>query len=168
MRLTRGAVPSTAQMRRELNRNRIVPRTPPGAMVTYRVSSPILTHTRPATCDEVDCPQWINGWDTIVAKGSDLEALIRETARGHGPDGVRRPFARVSDTGPTLTFHYAPGTPCFRMSLHRTSLHRPEFYTKRAGDWRQDRGLIRRHTKPEHWVEDSQENFDKVRRQING
>lgn len=148
---------------------RVRPRTPPAAMITYRIDSPVQTHTRPATCAEVDCARWRTGWDAIVPKGSSHEALIREVARGHGPDGVRRPYARVTDHGPTRTYHYAPGTTCFKASEHRVSLDRPELFIVRGGDWRQNRGLIRRHTgrrAGEHWVEDCQTNLDAVRRQI--
>lgn len=148
--------------------NRVTPRGPVAGMVTYGIRSPISTHTRPGTCEEVNCPQWRDGWTTIVPAGSDQADLLAQVERGHSPDGIRRvPYAKTPDGG-NVQWYYAAGTPCFRATAHRVSLDRPEIYIKRAGDWRRDLGLIRKHDRPEHWVEDFATNQDRVSKIING
>ncbi len=43
----------------------------------FNMSKPKNTHTRPATCLEVNCPPYLNGWDTIVPTNSDDAEYIR-------------------------------------------------------------------------------------------
>jgi hypothetical protein len=146
---------------------RIQPGLPVQAMQTYRVASPVQTHTRPATCPEVGCKRYENGWKTIVPVGSEHEATVREMVTGQ-LDQYRRHFTerRVGDG--LVEFRFEAGQMCFDLLRHRKSLQRPEFYTVRGGDWRANTGLIRRHTKPEFWVEDFAENQQKIARVTNG
>ena len=149
-------------------------RLPVRAMQTYRVASPRSTHTRPATCAEYRCKAYLNGWPTIVpAMSLDGNAYtadyVRKVCRGEF-DGIRRPYLReVATEDGLVKFVFDAGVTCFRVSRHRVSLERPEFYLVRGGDWRANTGLIRRHTGPraaELWVEDSQETFDRLRRRV--
>lgn len=149
--------------------NRLQPVLPVEKMQTYRVASPISTHTRPATCEEVGCPQFLRGWVTKVPIGSPEHQMMKQILSRHSPDKLRREAKDITSIGsPNAEYLFPPGTPCFKASTHRKSLDRPEMYLVRGGDWRGNTGLIRRHTRPEHWVEDSQESFDKLRRAING
>lgn len=145
--------------------NRMPAALPIGAMQTYRVSSPRSTHTRPATCAEVGCAAYLKGWVTTVPRGSDQERALRQYVGRHAPDGLRRDGKEVTAIGsPNVEFLFNPGSPCFKASTHRVSLQRPELFLVRGGDWRANTGLIRRHHRPEHWVEDMSETLDKVAR----
>lgn len=147
--------------------NRFPAALPVGAMQTYRISSPRQTHTRPATCEEVGCKPYLNGWITRVPLGSPQHEALKRAVGKHPVDGIRRDGRDITSIGsPDAEFLFNPGTPCFKASTHRKSLERPEFYTVRGGDWRANTGLLRRHHKPEHWVEDMQETFDKVARRV--
>ena len=181
MRLTKADVGRP----RRLRLRRPTPKTPVRGMVTYRVASPLLTHTRPATCAEVECRDHVRGWDSVVprvgspsAGGADsiTEASIRAAAGGLF-DGIVRRFVECRGLGHEscpddgaagrVRLHFPPGQTCFWASTHRVGLHRPEFYTVRGGDWRANLGLIRRHTRPEHWVEDFALNQEGVARRVN-
>lgn len=137
-------------------------------MQTYRISKPVATHTRSATCAEVDCPDFVNGWVALLDLSDPLvpifrRAALRPTNLG---DGIVRSCTVVPDVEPgVIGFRFEPGTPCKAATSHRRSLDRPEIYVVREGDWRlRNPRLIRRHTRPEHWVEDMQENLDAVAR----
>lgn len=146
---------------------RVNPALPVQAMQTYRVASPVQTHTRPATCPEVGCRHYTNGWKTIVPVGSEHEADVRNAAAGL-LDGYRRHFTERRAGDGLVEFTFEAEQFCFRVTAHRKSLQRPEFYTVRGGDWRANTGLIRRHTRAEHWVEDFATHQDKLARDING
>ena len=149
-------------IRRRLNRG-FTPAFPVDKMQTYGIKSPISTHTRPGTCEEYGCRDFQKGFTTIVPAGSDKEDLIRQVARGHSPDGIKRvPESQLRD-GDMLHFKYPAGTPCWKTLNHRVSLDRPEFYVVRGGDWRGTTDLIRRHDKPEHWVEDFHGNQSRLK-----
>ena len=38
------------------------PLLPSGSMKTYQMAQPLKTHWRPASCEEVDCPNYLSGW----------------------------------------------------------------------------------------------------------
>ncbi len=142
---------------------RLQPRTPVQAMQTYRISRPAATHTRPATCEEVECPDFVGGYTVRLPRGDDRIALLREAAAGR-VDGLKR----------SITYEYRERAeqvfvvsgPCLKATTQRAPIDRPEIYRVRGGDWRANLGLIRKHSRPEHWVEDMQENLDAVRRRI--
>lgn len=150
--------------------NRIQPILPVKSMQTYRISKPVATHTRPATCAEVDCPDFVNGWDTILPASHPMVLALRRAAISAVDlgDGVRRKCVVVVSLSNerTVTFRFEAGQPCFRASTHRVSLDRPENYLVRGGDWRGSTGLIRKHDRPEHWVEDMSETLAQVERRL--
>lgn len=134
--------------------NRIPPNLPAGAYQTFAIKAPVSTHFRPATCAEVECPNYLHGWRVRV------EALTPEllhTAKTSGRRYVEQPIAQ----GETWLVFEA-GQPCFRASQHRARLDRPELYLVRGGDWRQSFGQTRQHTRPEHWVEEFAENQQRL------
>jgi hypothetical protein len=151
-------------MSRPINRSR--PALPCRAMQTYRVASPIQTHTRPATCAEVQCPPHVHGWDTVVDESSPLGQMQAAYVRANclhvlapaQPGDDRRRYTEHRDELGMTVFHFAPGQRCFPTEAepdgHRVPLDRPEIYTVQAGDWRGGLGLLRRHTRPDLWVED--------------
>jgi hypothetical protein len=147
---------------------RIEPMGPPQAYKTYTVRSPLATHYRPATCAEVDCPNHQHGWQTIVDErttlGMQQAAWIRQECRteqaalAFGAGGRRR-YVETRDDALTV-FTFGPGQTCF--AQHQVPLGRPEFYLVRAGDWRGNGGLIRRHQRAADWVEDCAEHQDRI------
>lgn len=145
--------------------HRFPAKLPVSTMQTYAIKAPRITHTRPATCEEVGCPQFLKGWITKVPIGSKYHNDLKQAVGKHPQDGIRRDGREITGIGsPEAEFLFNPGTPCFKASTHRKKLDRPELYLVRGGDWRANTGLIRRHTKPEHWVEDMQTTLDRVGR----
>jgi len=146
---------------------RVAPALPVGVMQTYSVSSPIQTHTRPASCAEVQCPPHVHGWQTVVDETSPLGQMqadyvraecLPESAPAQPGDGRRRYTEHRDELGMTV-FRFGPGQRCFPTEAepdgHRVPLDRPEVYTVRGGDWRGNpTGAFRRHARPEDWVED--------------
>ncbi len=145
---------------------RIQPRLPVRLMQTFKVSRPLATHTRPATCEEVQCPDFINGYQVRLPFADDRITLLKAAAYGR-VDGMQRAIHEVTCIGDAERTFILSG-PCLKATTHRVSLERPENYLVRGGDWRANTGLIRRHTRPELWVEDMSETFDAVRRRIEG
>jgi hypothetical protein len=122
---------------------------------TFQVMSPLSTHWRPATCAEVDCPQYLKGWKVRV------EGLPPEMVHTAKTSGRKYTELHVAEGENWLV--YEAGQPCFKASEHRKLLDRQEIYIARDGDFRGNpTGNVRKHTKPEFWIEDMQENNSKV------
>jgi len=133
--------------------SRVQPVGPVQAYKTYQVATP-ASHTRPATCAEVDCEPYLKGWTTVLDVVG--QAALVHTVRTSG-----RPYKQATD-GQRVTFVFEPGTPCFKTAQHRVQV-RPEIYVVRDGDWRGNpTGRRRQHAKPEHWVEDFAEHQDRL------
>jgi hypothetical protein len=62
-------------------------------------------------------------------------------------------------------FTFEAGQTCFASGQHKLPLDRPEHYLVKGGDWRGNptKTPTRKHSKPEFWVEDMQDSFDKLR-----
>lgn len=95
---------------------------------TYTILAPLSTHWRKATCAEVDCPDYLNGWRTRVEYLTPEQLhLARNCGRRH----------IVVKVGPGETYLvYDAGQPCFQVSTHRMRLEREERYLIRDGDAR--------------------------------
>lgn len=120
----------------------------PEAFKTYQVFQPEKTHTRAATCAEVECPRAANGWrtvlDTSTVQGREQAGWIRMKSG--------RAFTYV-EAGPVVTFTFAAGQRCF--GKHRVSLQREPILRVAGGDWRGNpRGEPVRVLKPRDWVDD--------------
>ncbi|MDP3909464.1 MAG: hypothetical protein Q8Q14_03650 [Gemmatimonadales bacterium] len=87
---------------------------------TYRVAVPLATHWRPATCEEVHCPHFLNGWTTVLPAGSDHVAVLKKSGRIYTSE-------RTQDGG-LLEFVFPAGQPCFRASIHRIQTGRPGIF----------------------------------------
>lgn len=129
----------------------------PRLLQTFQVAAPGRTHWRPATCPEVECPRYLNGWHTTLdpIAQADLVHAVRTSGR--------RP-ARVFHDAGLVTFVFDPGTVCFDASTHRIRLDRPELYLVKGGSPARPDPTARvvRHTMPAHWVEHFQEQNDHV------
>lgn len=132
----------------------IQPNAPVGMYKTYQIAMPVETHFRKATCEEVDCKNYKNGWMTRVPVDSDLERLVRSSGRK---------WQHEYTEGAERVFTFAPGTACFQESQHRVSLERPALFIVKDGDFRGNpTGRYMQHTKPEHWVEDFAEHQENI------
>lgn len=139
--------------------NRIMPAAPVGAYQTYQILAPVSTHFRPATCAEVDCPDYLNGWRVR------LEALTPEVAQTARTTGRRYRELHVQEGETWLVFE--AGQPCFRASTHRKSLEREPMWRVKGGDWRRSLGVIRWHATAEAWRDDFGEHQERIADKIN-
>ena len=92
----------------------LVTRMDPRISQRFRMAAPVATHRREATCREVDCKHWLEGWLTAVPINSPQALYIRYQSG--------RKFAEAVD-GDRVVFKFYPGQKCFR--THTTSLDRP-------------------------------------------
>ena len=149
---------------------RIEPLMEPGAYKTYAMVSPLATHFRPATCAEVDCPHYLNGWGVRIHQlPAEDQAAVRQAT--YETQGRRYRYAyeeREMTAGETWLL-FKPGQPCFKAREHRARVDdRPPLYIVRDGDHRGNpRGTkARLHQRPENWVEDFAEHQQKLADEI--
>lgn len=124
-------------------------RLPVDAVKTYQVLQPAHSHWRPATCSEVDCNDYVNGWRVRLETLTD--------AQKHAIRTCGRKFTILSICEGTTYLVFEAGQECFRSFDHRAPLGKPGIYVVRDGDpWRGNpRGTPHRvHSRPEHWQED--------------
>ncbi len=136
--------------------------TDPTAYNTYELLQPIATHRRPATCAEVNCMQYLNGWATTVADGSADETIIRDACAG-AVDGRRRKALPIKQEGGFTQYVFEAGQPCFRAGTHTTLNDREALGIRRDGNrLGVGRADVFRHANLDEWVEDFGEHQDKL------
>lgn len=130
---------------------------PVGAVKTYQILQPTATHFRPATCEEVECANHVNGWKTIVPVRSDLADAVRSSGRV---------FTEEVIDGGLVEFRFKPGQQCFRAASHRISLQRDQLFMVRRGDWRGFEGPALQHRSAADWVDDFASHQDRLNTKI--
>jgi len=85
----------------------------------YQITWNKDTHFRRATCEEVDCTQFLNGWVTNVIIGSPQDQYIRQ-------DKSRKSVAVKVDEA-NIEYYYESGQQCFR--THSVKIDRAPFFT---------------------------------------
>lgn len=106
---------------------RFKPALPSHLYRTYRTSSPIETHYRLATCEEVQCSAYMEGWTyKKVDLGERLLHIVTHAGKRY----------REQALGDDIYLVFEPGQACFQASTHRVSLERPSFYYTGRGDYR--------------------------------
>lgn len=139
---------------------RLPPQGPPQAYKTYALFQPKKTHTRVATCQEVECTAYANGWKTIVDTSTKLGQKQANYIRLHSG----RSFLFTQE-GTLVTFTFRSHQTCFRE--HRVSLQREPIFKIKGGDWRGNPLSVPTHiVKPQSWVDDFGENQQNVARRI--
>jgi len=138
--------------------NRLPPKLPPGAMQTFEVDAPLETHWRAATCEEVECAAWLQGWTTDVPPGDNEDRLIAVYGKNLRVEKLENGFHR---------WHFPAGTKCFRAIYHRLPLERDAIFTVRSGDWRGTDGVIRTFASGAEWVDAFANHQDKISDLIN-
>jgi hypothetical protein len=143
--------------------NRIQPALPASAMKTYAAITPQETHWRRATCEEVECPNFLHGWKTTV---DEITVLGQQQAYYIRKQSGRK-FTEFWEGGLTH-FVFEAGQECFARDQHSVPLERPAIFLVRDGDWRGNprHTSPRIHSRPEDWIEDMQESFDKTRQRV--
>lgn len=137
--------------------NRIQPQGRVQDYKTYQILSPLSTHWRPATCADIDCPDYLGGWRVRV-EGLPPEML--HTAKTTG-----RKFTELHISENENWLVYEAGQPCFRAPFHKKLLDKQEIFVARDGDFRGNpTGNVRKHTRAEFWIEDMQENQQRLER----
>ena len=131
---------------------------PPQAYKTYSVLAPRGAF-RKASCVEVDCPAYLNGFKVLADETSDDGRKRLAFLRG-GAGGRK---CREVLAGPVIEFYFPPGTTCFRPHKVRRD-DRPSIFLARPGDtrWRLDPRTAHIFEKPEHFVEDFATNQDQL------
>jgi hypothetical protein len=135
--------------------NRIQPMLDVRQMRTFQVDAPLATHWRRASCAEVDCPDYLNGFVTTVLAGSDDEDALKASGRKWSsttanPDG-------------TISYTFEAGTECWSSFRHRVRVREDSLWIVRDGDWRGNpTGRARRHTRPADWVDEFADHQDKL------
>ena len=111
----------------------------------FRILRPWDTHWREAECNEVDCPHYLQGWMTVVPTKSPQAEYIRHECGRH--------FTEEKREGGLSAFTFPSGQRCFRD--HKLPKDMQEHYLH-------DKRL---HERPIDWVEDFNEETDKIKRQ---
>lgn len=123
---------------------------------TYGMSFPTKTHFRQATCEEVACFNFLNGWHTIVPKGSPQEEIVRSLKGSYS-------FTEAPvDAAGLIDFYFPPGQEhCFRWKEHKVPLDRPGTFFVRPGLSWAPTGQARI-MRPEDWVDDFANHQDRI------
>lgn len=115
--------------------SRVAPKLPAAAMKTYHIARPLPTHFRAATCKEVECAAYRNGWTTTVD--------VARPARGGLPSGAAQAnYIRLhcgrrythAQAGTLVAFRFPPGQECF--ATHQVPVGREPTFAVAGGDWR--------------------------------
>jgi hypothetical protein len=138
---------------------RITPKGEPQNYRTFQVTAPIATHTRIASCEEVECPQYARGWKMTI----DLNTDLGQKQAHYIKNLAGRSYKKTSAVGGLVELEFAANQPCF--GEHRVRLDRPEIYRVKGGDFRGNplRTPTRVHKKAEFWVEEFQINQDRLK-----
>lgn len=140
--------------------NRIQPAGRPDQYKTYSVISPIETHTRPATCQEVECEAHQRGWQTQI----DVSTTLGQNQAAYIQHRAGRKYS-VVQVGDLVTLTFPAGQQCF--AAHRVALDRPAVFLVRDGDHRGNpRGTDPILRSPDDWVDDFANHQLRVQAQI--
>jgi hypothetical protein len=139
--------------------SRIEPEGLPQQYKTYSALFPVQTHYRRATCEEIDCLAYLNGWSTTV----DISTQLGQKQYDFVTHDRERTFMTEKSGLSLVKFTFAPGQPCFDRANHKVQLERPGRFVVRQGDFRQY-GKARVHVRPEDWVEDFAEHQSKIQK----
>jgi hypothetical protein len=106
-----------------------------------------------ATCEEIDCPHWTNGWAATAIPGSEDWGLIIAACEGRVDDRRRMPASREVLPDGMVRLWFPPGQPCFKASTHRVPWSARWYH--RDGDIRGNpSGLVVAHADARSWVDE--------------
>lgn len=126
----------------------------PAAWQTYGLRQRPAEKARRASCAEVDCPNYLHGWRTVIDPAAAPAGAQLHYLRG---DRTRR-HAETTALDGRVVFEFEAGQTCF--GEHWIEMQ--QLYLVRAGDQTTNLGMIRRHTRGDLWVEDFGENQQNI------
>ena len=138
----------------------MIMRMPAQNYKTWEVIYPHASHYRPATCAEVDCSHYLNGWQTVVDESTNLGQARAYYIR----HGQTRGFTESRDdrNGIVVTvFKFHSGQTCFRE--HEKVLDRPAMHGVRRGTGRFDFGERHWYDRSDQWQDDLAVHLDVLR-----
>lgn len=115
----------------------------------FGMAEPLSTHWRKATCDEVDCRAYTDGWETIVGADSEQADYIRHRSG--------RAYQETRTADGLARFRFAPEQRCFSSWQHRIKVGRPEIWTHTSA-----LGERRVHKRGTDWMEHIHQEIDPV------
>ena len=121
-------------------------------MIHYGINRPLSSHWRRATCAEMDCPQYLFGFETLIDEatqfGQHQAAYIRHQSGRH--------FTEERQASGLTRFVFPAGQRCFRE--HKIPLEREPILTRASLG---DKVVLERG----RWVEDFNENSERINKQ---
>lgn len=131
--------------------------TSPELMRTYQMTQPLDTHYRVATCQEVDCSSYANGWKM----GFDLHDDDRAAAARWIRDKSGYAFTyELTPDERRVIFTFAAGQQCFQ--THRVFLERDPFMMIRGGSLGRWTGVKQAFTNPMSFLDSWATDLDKL------
>jgi len=129
---------------------------------TFQIVAPRDTHSKPATCEEVECPNYARGWKTKV----DLATEMGRRQASYIKHSSGRKYRIEDQRDGLVTLVFEANQPCFQE--HRVRIARPEIFRVKGGDGRGNplRVPTRTHKRPEFWVEEFAENQERLKNAI--
>ncbi len=140
--------------------SRIAPAAGPENFKTYSWSRPLSTHWRKATCEEVQCEDFTNGFVFTC----DISTPLGERQYNYCSHDRERSYT-IDEEGPYIRhFIYPPGNRGFAGNKHdhRLPVGREPLYAVRAGDWRKYLAPPVQHKYVDDWIEDMSENQNRI------
>lgn len=131
---------------------RIQPNLPAGDYNTYaykRKSDTVFA----ATCQQVGCEAYAHGWECHIDESTDLGKAQAHYIRHESG----RTFKEGKTAADITVFRFEPYQRCF--ADHKTVA---ESFAVLHGDWRENKGVVRRHVNGRDWAEDFGEHQEKL------
>ena len=127
---------------------------PSNAMQTFTLKRPPgAEFWRKATCEEIDCGHWRNGWETRI----DISTELGQEQVAYIIKHSKRSYSMERESEDIVCFTFTPGQMCFGAADHRIAIEREPLYLHRAG-----LATPRRHTRGADWMEHMHEQTDKT------
>lgn len=144
--------------------NRAAPVRRVDQMKTYGLSAPQATHYRRATCREVECVNYANGWRSGFDVTDPVKANAARLIRLHSGRlfTIEEIRGGPLNTVQMVIFTFGPGQECFQQ--HSVALEREPVLYVRDGDWRgNDTGFKHVFGSNVDWVDDFGEHQEKIK-----
>lgn len=114
------------------------------SQVHYKILNPASTHFRPATCEDVDCGGYVNGWQSTIDESTDLGQAQAHYIRAQSG----RRFTETRTPAGLTEFTFPAGQECFRSGEHKTNIGRAPLFVVDSGNRRY------RHSSADSWADD--------------
>lgn len=144
----------------------------PQHQTRWSLRSPEQTHFAAATCAEVECSAYLNGWITRIDEtsqqvfdddGNEVPLATRQAQAAYIRRHRKGEFTETRQENNVTAFKFGPGHRCFASSTHKRRLERDVFYQIQGGAGRVNVGA-------DEWVERfaiSTENIAKLKEEAN-